>query len=180
MPGGAAGASFRSGGSPVARSLVSRRAHERGTGRLRRPPDAVPPAGRATFDVVRAARPPAPARPTLVSPLVVRFLVVLLGLAVALFLVVVALAWRYQERIVWQPPGGGADWTADDSTVREVRYAAADGQPLLGYLVEPTGAPAAREGRVLVAFHGNAETAAWGIVWAREVEARTGWRVLVP
>ena len=140
----------------------------------------MPPAGRATFDVVRAARPPAPARPTLVSPLVVRFLVVLLGLAVALFLVVVALAWRYQERIVWQPPGGGADWTADDSTVREVRYAAADGQPLLGYLVEPTGAPAAREGRVLVAFHGNAETAAWGIVWAREVAARTGWRVLVP
>lgn len=110
----------------------------------------------------------------------VRFLLVLLGLAVALFVVVVALAWRYQERIVWQPPGGGADWTTGDSTVREVRYAAADGQPLLGYLVQPAEPPAPGEGRVLVAFHGNAETAAWGIEWGREVARRTGWRVLLP
>ena len=110
----------------------------------------------------------------------IRFLVVAVGLAVALFLVVVALAWRYQERIVWQPPVGGAGWTAGDSTVREVRYAAADGQPLLGYLVAPAEPPAAGEARVLVAFHGNAETAAWGIAWAREVARRTGWRVLLP
>jgi len=31
-----------------------------------------------------------------------------------------------------------------------------------------------------VAFHGNAELAAWGVPWARAVAERTGWRVVLP
>jgi len=163
--------------------------------RLRRPADAAAAGGLATFGPAPRSGPArrpagqspcarhAPAmRPPPVHPrpsIVVRLLDVALGLAVALFVVVVALAWRYQERLVWQPPGGGAGWTAGASGVREVRYAAADGQPLVGYLVAPPG-PAGGDGPVLVAFHGNAETAAWGIGWAREVAARTGWRVILP
>ena len=41
----------------------------------------------------------------------------------------VALAWRYQERIVWQPPAGVAvdDRWPLEMGVRRVAYAAADG-----------------------------------------------------
>jgi pimeloyl-ACP methyl ester carboxylesterase len=125
-----------------------------------------------------------------------RFLLVLLGAAVALLLAVVALAWRYQERIVWQPPRG---WAGDErwpatAGVRRVTYAAEDGQPLFGYLVGwpaagaggagaggagAGGAPGRAARRVLVAFHGNAETAASGVAWARRVARETGWAVLL-
>jgi hypothetical protein len=124
---------------------------------------------------------------------VLRFLLVALGLVAALFLVVVVLAWRYQERIVWQPPIGGAAFDDGGAVVRQVGYVAEDGQPLLGYLVVAPGpardsaaaagaAPGRRDrtGRVLVAFHGNAETAASRIPWARAVAEHTGWSVVVP
>ena len=147
-----------------------------------------------------------------------RFLLVALGLVGALFLTVVVLAWRYQERIVWQPPAGGAGYVPyPDPTVRQVTYVAEDGQRLLGILVTPsatlyapvtqeqaaaaqrradslprersvvpviigTALPAERRwnGRVLVAFHGNAETAASRIGWARWIADRTGWSIFVP
>jgi len=151
---------------------------------------------------------------------VLRFLLVALGLVGALFLTVVVLAWRYQERIVWQPPAGGAGYVPyPDPTVRQVTYVAEDGQRLLGILVTPSAAlldAAARDraaaferrtdslareqmsargirvppsslrvmpswnGRVLVAFHGNAETAASRIGWARWIADRTGWSIFVP
>ena len=138
-----------------------------------------------------------------------RPLLVVLGLLTAFFLVAVVFAWRYQERIVWQPPPAGpvrdGAW---GPVVRQVTYAAEDGQPLFGYLVSADGAadgrarraerargdggdpppppiarredPPARRGRVLVAFHGNAETAAETVAWARELSARTHWSVFVP
>ena len=137
-----------------------------------------------------------------------RPLLVLLGLLTAFFLVAVVFAWRYQERIVWQPPPAGP---AQDGVwgpvVRRVTYAAEDGQPLFGYLVSADGAsddgvrPVARargdadpmppatagrgdrpasRGRVLIAFHGNAETAAWTIGWARRVADETEWAVFLP
>ena len=103
-----------------------------------------------------------------------RILLVLLAGLVALLLAVVALAWRFQERIVWQPPAG---WRGDDrwpleEGVRRVTYRAADGQPLVGYLVAPPPEAAAAEaapGRVLLAFHGNAELAEDAIPWATRV-----------
>jgi fermentation-respiration switch protein FrsA (DUF1100 family) len=99
---------------------------------------------------------------------------------VGLTLVGLAL-WAWQERLVWQPPpppypGGGRVHRGD--------YRAADGQPLFAYVVEP---PAPRAGGagggaapnvagrdVVLAFHGNADLAAWQIPWGEELARRTG------
>ena len=78
--------------------------------------------------------------------------------------------WANQERVVFQPP----DDVAVDVPAR-VRYAAEDGQPLLGYVIGDR----ARASHVLVAFHGNAEVAAHSLPWAEEVAQRTGWLVLL-
>lgn len=104
-----------------------------------------------------------------------RLLVLTLLVVVAALVAVVALVAVFQERVVWQPPRGpAADPAAPD--VERVTYAARDGQPLFGYV-----AAAPRwNGRVLIAFHGNAETASYRVAWAREVAARSGWTVLVP
>lgn len=102
--------------------------------------------------------------------------------AAALFsLFVVVLAWRWQERLVWQPPPAFPR-TAGGVDVRRIDYAAEDGQPLLGYLVTPpeTGLAAdARPPHVVIAFHGNAEVAAHRVTWAQALARRTGWAVLL-
>ena len=91
----------------------------------------------------------------------------------ALYAVVVVGAWRMQERIVWQPPRMGQ---YPPGYGRRLDYASEDGQPLFAYLIgDVSSAPG-----VLIAFHGNAELAAWMTTWAREVALRTGWAVLVP
>jgi fermentation-respiration switch protein FrsA (DUF1100 family) len=99
----------------------------------------------------------------------------LLGLLVlaAAYLLLIAAAWAWQERIVWQPPRGAA---YPDTTARRVSYAADDGQPLYAYLLGDPG----RAAGLLIAFHGNAELAADGIPWGTEVARRTGWAVLLP
>lgn len=103
-------------------------------------------------------------------------LVVLALLAIALFAVlVVVLAWRGQERLVWQPPAG---YPRDGEGARRAEYRAEDGQPLFGWLVTRDGAPAAPR-RVVLAFHGNAEVAAHGLPWALELARRTGWAVFL-
>ena len=99
----------------------------------------------------------------------------LIGLVVlaAIYVLLIAAAWRWQERIVWQPPvfdapaPGGA---------RRIEYSADDGQPLFAYVV---GDPSRAAG-LLIAFHGNAELSAWNVAWATEVARRTGWAVLLP
>jgi fermentation-respiration switch protein FrsA (DUF1100 family) len=99
---------------------------------------------------------------------VISALVVLL----ALYLVILIAAWRLQERIVWQAPRllhyPGAE-------ARRLDFESEDGQPLFAYLV---GDPSHARG-VLIAFHGNADLAAWNAPWAAEVERRTGWAVLL-
>jgi hypothetical protein len=107
-----------------------------------------------------------------------RPLLVLIGTLALAAAAVVLLAWWGHERIVWQPPIGPHPEPATGAAVRRVDYAAEDGQPLLGYLV---AAPAARSGTagVLLVFHGNAERAADGVPWAREVARRTGWSLLL-
>jgi pimeloyl-ACP methyl ester carboxylesterase len=100
--------------------------------------------------------------------LVISALVVL----TALYLVVLIAAWRLQERIVWQPPRFAQYPSAD---VRRLDYESDDRQPLFAYLV---GDPIRANGLV-IAFHGNADLAAWTVPWAAEVERVTGWAVLV-
>lgn len=83
--------------------------------------------------------------------------------------------WRNQERVVFQPPALGA---AAPAAARRVDFRAADGHAVFGYLVQPTQPP--RDHRVVIAFHGNADLAAWFIPWARELAERASVSVLVP
>src|SRR5829696_1683958 len=99
----------------------------------------------------------------------------LIGLAIlaAIYLLLIAAAWRWQERIVWQPPGFDV---AAPAGARRITYSADDGQALFAYVV---GDPVRATG-LLVAFHGNAELSAWNVPWAMEVARRTGWAVVLP
>ena len=99
-------------------------------------------------------------------------LIVAGGIAVAMLGFIAFTLWRQQERIVFQPSPppypavGGA---------RRIDFQAADGQPLLAYVV---GAQPAVGGLVIV-FHGNADLAAWQVPWANDVARRTGRTVLL-
>lgn len=89
------------------------------------------------------------------------------------YVVFIAAAWAWQERVTWQPPRVAI---TPEPAAQRIRYAADDGQPLYAYLV---GDPARAAG-LLIAFHGNAEVAVSGVPWAAEVMRRTGWAVLLP
>jgi pimeloyl-ACP methyl ester carboxylesterase len=102
----------------------------------------------------------------------VRVVISLLVVLAALYIVLLIAAWRMQERIVWQPPRMAQYPIAE----RRLDYASDDGQPLFAYLV---GDPARAPG-LLIAYHGNADLAAWVTQWASEVARATGWAVLVP
>jgi fermentation-respiration switch protein FrsA (DUF1100 family) len=105
--------------------------------------------------------------------MVVRVVMSVLVLLAALYVVLVVGAWRMQERIVWQPPRM-VQYPPGDG--HRLDYASDDGQPLFAYLIgDPSSAPG-----LLIAFHGNAELAAWMTSWGREVALRTGWAVLIP
>ena len=115
----------------------------------------------------------------------IRRLVTLLAYACAVAIVWVALTtlwmWRYQERVVFQPPGVRAD--APAPAVR-VTYPAADGREVFGYLIAPPGGvptpdAAQSAATVVLAFHGNADLAAWLVPWAQELAGRSGSHVLV-
>ena len=116
------------------------------------------------------------------------------GIAVAAALVWVVFTtvwlWRHQERIVFQPPALPA---ADPASMTRLVFAAADGHELYGYVATPPANARAAAGpanaraadatsarTVVVAFHGNADLAAWYAPWARELAARTGAIVFVP
>jgi fermentation-respiration switch protein FrsA (DUF1100 family) len=89
----------------------------------------------------------------------------------ALVLASLALLWRSQEKILFQPPR----FQATSIQSERVDYRAADGQDLAGFVVgDPRTAPG-----VLISFHGNADLALWQLDWARTVEARTGYAVLL-
>ena len=128
-------------------------------------------------------------------------MVTVLAIAVAAAFVWVALStvwmWRYQERVVFQPPR--AQVVAPAPAVR-VEYPAADGHPVFGYLIpgpsrsidrQPGGGPRENERdegerarwparrTVVVAFHGNADLAAWLVPWGRELVERSGVDVLL-
>lgn len=96
---------------------------------------------------------------------------------VAAACVSVALLWAPQERLVWQPPRPRPRDRVPPTGAERLDYAAPDGRALFAWVVEPG---AGRIAGTLLAFHGNAELAAWLVPWARAVAARTGWRMVLP
>lgn len=86
------------------------------------------------------------------------------------FLLLLALIWWGQEKLVYFPQPGPYDHPAE---MHRVDYSAADGQPLLAYIV---GDPATSRG-MLLCFHGNADLAVHQVDWAREIHRRTGYAV---
>ena len=100
-------------------------------------------------------------------------MIAILAAAAVLLVGVLVLIWSMQEQIAYQPP---ADVVADVNGAHRVDYRAADGQPLFGFVV---GDPESSTG-VLMAFHGNADAAAWQIRWAEDVVERTGYAVFLP
>ncbi|HJQ19744.1 MAG TPA: alpha/beta fold hydrolase [Gemmatimonadaceae bacterium] len=104
----------------------------------------------------------------------------LVAIAVAAALVWVAFTtfwmWRHQERVVFQPPQLEVQTPPG---ARRVEYPSADGAAVYGYVVAPSRPePAPRA--VVIAFHGNADLAAWFTSWARELADRAGVTVLLP
>jgi Dipeptidyl aminopeptidases/acylaminoacyl-peptidases len=83
------------------------------------------------------------------------------------------LLWRFQERIVFQPP---ADVAAQSVSTRQVRYRADDGVELFAYVV----GECVRDKPVVLAFHGNADVSRWLIPWATSVTRETGACVVLP
>ena len=82
------------------------------------------------------------------------------------------LVWWGQEKLVYFPQGPPYP---DAGEVHRLNYTAADGQPLLAYVI---GAPASDRG-VLLSFHGNADLALYQVDWARHVHRRTGYAVVL-
>jgi fermentation-respiration switch protein FrsA (DUF1100 family) len=110
-----------------------------------------------------------------------RRVVTIAGIVVAAMLMWVLFTtlwlWRNQESVVFQPPTADIDAPAP---AKRVEFKAADGHPLFGYLLEP-GPPkvAGSPLTVVIAFHGNADLAAWLVPWARELADRAGVLVLL-
>ena len=87
--------------------------------------------------------------------------------------------WKNQERVVFQPP---ADAPLAPAPARRVSYRATDGHDLFGYVLHAadSGRGNAIAGRVVIAFHGNADLSAWTAPWAHELSSRAGVTVFVP
>ncbi len=111
--------------------------------------------------------------------------ILLIAVAAALAWVAFSLWWLWlnQERVVFQPPVIVAP-TPDQA--RRVEFLSADGHPLHGFMVEPraeNGTPRTerREPKtVVIAFHGNADLAAFLVPWAGELAQRAGVTVFIP
>lgn len=96
------------------------------------------------------------------------------AIALSVILSFLLLLWWKQESLVFQPTG--PPYPAALGATR-VTYRTADGRELFGFVV---GEPREDAQRIVIAFHGNADLAAWMIPWAEEVARRTGALVLLP
>lgn len=92
-------------------------------------------------------------------------------IAVLVIAVALGMVWRFQEKILFQPPG---NISADAASAKRVEFAAADGQKLFGFLV---GDPTADI--VVLAFHGNADLAVWQLDWAAAIRKRFSVSIFV-
>jgi uncharacterized protein len=81
--------------------------------------------------------------------------------------------WRFQERIVFQPPASVAPTSVP---ARQVRYGTSDGVQLFAYVV----GDCAHDRPVVLAFHGNADIARWLVPWAVTMSNETGACVILP
>ena len=99
-------------------------------------------------------------------------------IAAAVYVMVVALLWLNQERIVFQPPSvsGLEVERVGGERVRHVPYRADDGTELFGFVV---GEPDRAE-QLLIAFHGNADLARLLIPWAQTVSRVAKVAVVLP
>jgi uncharacterized protein len=104
---------------------------------------------------------------------VIRLVLVALALTAAVYVVVLLALWRFQERVVFQPPNGVPSASVN---ARQVRYRAADGVDLFAYVV----GECTPESAIVLAFHGNAEFSRWNIPWAAEIVRTTGACVVLP
>jgi pimeloyl-ACP methyl ester carboxylesterase len=104
---------------------------------------------------------------------VIHVLLLVAGGAVLVYAGVLAALWRFQERIVFQPPG---EVPPETVSAHQVRYRASDGQELFAFIV----GDCAPDGRVVLAFHGNADIARWLVPWASEVSRRNRVCVMLP
>src|SRR5687768_13792304 len=113
------------------------------------------------------------------GPRGMRRVLTIVGIAIVVALggiaLITLLVWRYQERVVFQPPQLVAIAPAP---ARRVTYTAQDGHSLFGYVLSPTE-PRIPE-TLVIAFHGNADMAAWTVPWARELMERSGVTVFLP
>jgi uncharacterized protein len=97
----------------------------------------------------------------------------LIGMIALVYCGVLLALWRFQERIVFQPP---ASPESLERGARRLEYASSDDVRLVAHVVEPTGP----HRTVVIAFHGNAMIARWMIPWAREVSRRFDAIVVLP
>lgn len=74
------------------------------------------------------------------------------------------LLWRFQERILFQPP---VNTDLEYKAANQINFKAADGQDLCGYLVGDRSAET-----VVLAFHGNADLSVWQLDWAAAIAQR--------
>jgi pimeloyl-ACP methyl ester carboxylesterase len=96
-----------------------------------------------------------------------------LGVVATLYVVVLLVLWRFQERVVFQPPSGVAPTNV---SARQVRYRSSDGIDLFAYVV----GQCAPDRTTVLAFHGNADLARWIVPWAQEVARTTSACVVIP
>jgi len=109
--------------------------------------------------------------------LLVSTLTIVIAVAVLWVVLTTAWMWRYQERVVFQPPAVEVEAPAP---ARRVTFKASDGHQLFGYVVEPPRAGTREPRTAVIAFHGNADLAAWTVPWASELADRAGVTVFVP
>jgi len=81
------------------------------------------------------------------------------------------LLYRHQERIAYQPPR-----VAVVAAAERAEYESADGTPLFAYVIGERDS----HRPILLAFHGNADVAAWFVPWAEEAARRLGVAVVLP
>lgn len=96
------------------------------------------------------------------------------GVVLAVYAIIAVLLWRFQERIVFQPPAW-PDRTPVPAQAKTLEIVTADGVRGRAYQI----GEAVRGKPPIIAFHGNAEIARAQIPWAMEAAERVGTCVFV-
>lgn len=104
--------------------------------------------------------------------MLILFFIVAVGIAVV-YLALLGSLWRFQERVVFQPPRAVP---VGDVHARRVGYRTTDGLDSFAYVVGDCTA----SNTVMLAFHGNADLARWLVPWATEVVRQTAACVVIP